>query len=439
MVGPHVGEVGLMGQVGHSPCPEEMSSSPWRYRVGPSLEVSCSPPNVEMDIQEVKGNFSMKNMDFIGDIGTWRTVEDLSKDIEDSLGDMLSQEKEVSDQVEFKVTVEKILFSKAVVDFKIQYNVIDPLGVVPFEMRPVNVSEVLNKDFKYRRGVLFEKYPVDENSLHCSSASTKKVEDTCAVLNCSHKCGYDYGREEFVCSCPENMTLEPDNNSCTPSDLSYTTTTLPTTIQSNTILPNTSIPTTLLDSLLSTLTTETFPESLTTNLPCSDCSTTDSEVTTTQAPLETTTVIETTVEDSHVELSTLSPIIIIDDAELPSLYDENRNQEDDEGVELTGRDHQRNLHLPVYSDDRYQNMTTDNEEDDLGMNMTTLMDLMSSNAFVDEDGARSVMFDCVKAQAGEIESPEWQTVLQCKILDKENGEKIFIIVDKNVLTQSAIP
>ena len=140
-----------------------------------------------------------------------------------------------------------------------------------------------------------------------------------------------------------------------------------------------------------------------------------------------------------MELSTLSPTIIIDDAELPSLYDENRNQEDDEGVELTGRDHQRNLHLPVYSDDRYQNMTTDNEEDDLGMNMTTLMDLMSSNAFVDEEGTRSVMFDCVKAQAGEIERPEWQTVLQCKILDKENGEKIFIIVDKNVLTQSAIP
>ena len=437
MVGPHVGEVGLMGQVGHSPCPEEMSSSPWRYRVGPSWEVNCSPLNLEMDIQEVKGNFSMKNMDFIGDIGTWRKMENLSRDIEDSLGDMLSEEKEVSDHVEFKVTVEKILFSKAVVDFKIQYKAIDPLGVVPFEMSPVNLSEVLNKDFKYRRGVLFEKYPVDENSLHCSSASTKKVEDTCAVLNCSHKCGYDYGREEFVCSCPENMTLEPDNNSCTVSDLSHTTT-LPT-IQSITILPTTTIPTTLLDSLLSTFTTKTFPEK--NNLPCSDCSTTDSEVTTTQELLETTTVIETTREESHVdkELSTLSPSVIVNDAELPSLYDENRNQEDDEGVELTGRDHQRNLHLPVYTDDRYQNMTTDNEEDDIGMNITTLMHLMSSNAFVDEEGARSVMFDCVKAEDGEFESPEWQTVLQCKILDEENGQKIFIIVDKNVLTQSAVP
>ena len=47
--------------------------------------------------------------------------------------------------------------------------------------------------------------------------------------------------------------------------------------------------------------------------------------------------------------------------------------------------------------------------------------------------------DLVDCDNEEIDRSESQTVLRCKILDKETGENIFIVVDKNVVSQSVNP
>ena len=43
------------------------------------------------------------------------------------------------------------------------------------------------------------------------------------------------------------------------------------------------------------------------------------------------------------------------------------------------------------------------------------------------------MFDCVTAYNAEMSISETQTVLQCKMLDKEDGENILIVVEKTIL------
>ena len=401
MIGPHIGEVGVLGHVGDVPCPADISSDSWQYRVGASwlldqsIEMTCSQQHVKMDIQEIKGSFTMKSLEYPEKIG----IANLSDDIEKSLGDMLSGEKEVSDQVEFKVSVENILLGDGEVDFKIQYNMKESFQVVPFEIRPVNVSEVLNQDFKYRRGILFEKFPVDEDSFHCSDSSPVSVVDTCAELDCSHQCGYDYDREEFVCTCPPPFTLDHSNSSCTTDTPS--TTTLPS---------NTDIPTTLPTTL------------------CSDCFLKDGDITTTPAIFVATTETgtepsterEENENDNDKEFSTLIPTTIV-------------NNVDDLDLESG----ETNFLLPVYIEDETRNLT--NYQADLEMDMTAMMELVSSNAIVDEEGVKMLMFDCVKADNEEIDRSESQTVLRCKILDKETGENIFIVVDKNVVSQSVNP
>ena len=44
------------------------------------------------------------------------------------------------------------------------------------------------------------------------------------------------------------------------------------------------------------------------------------------------------------------------------------------------------------------------------------------------------MFDCVTAYNAEMSVSETQAVLQCKMLDKEDGENIFIVVEKTILS-----
>ena len=43
------------------------------------------------------------------------------------------------------------------------------------------------------------------------------------------------------------------------------------------------------------------------------------------------------------------------------------------------------------------------------------------------------MFDCVTAYNAEMSISETQAVLQCKMLDKEDGENILIVVEKTIL------
>ena len=44
------------------------------------------------------------------------------------------------------------------------------------------------------------------------------------------------------------------------------------------------------------------------------------------------------------------------------------------------------------------------------------------------------LFDCVKAKNGSMSLSESQAVLKCKMLDREEGENILIVVEKNILS-----
>ena len=132
----------------------------------------------------------------------------MSKSIENGLMKMLTEEENLEQKMEFQVAVEEIKVDNSEVDFKILYNMKDSFFAVPFELKPVNLSDVLHKDFKLRKGILFEKFPVDTDSFECSGS------DPCAELGCSHKCGYDYSRQENVCTCPAHLQLAGDEKRC---------------------------------------------------------------------------------------------------------------------------------------------------------------------------------------------------------------------------------
>ena len=132
----------------------------------------------------------------------------LSKSIENGLMNMLTEEEGFIQKMDFQVNVEEIKVDNSEVDFKILYNMKNSFLAVPFELKPVNLSDVLHKDFKLRKGILFEKFPVDTDSFECSGS------DPCAELGCSHKCGYDYGRQEYICTCPAHLKMDEDTRRC---------------------------------------------------------------------------------------------------------------------------------------------------------------------------------------------------------------------------------
>ena len=132
----------------------------------------------------------------------------MSKSIENGLMNMLTEEEDLGQKMDFQVAVEEIKVDNSEVDFKIIYNMKNSFLAVPFELKPVNLSDVLHKDFKLRKGILFEQFPVDTDSFECSGS------DPCAELGCSHKCGYDYRRQEYVCTCPAHLQMSGDQRRC---------------------------------------------------------------------------------------------------------------------------------------------------------------------------------------------------------------------------------
>ena len=66
----------------------------------------------------------------------------ISKDIENGLMNLLSSEENVE---ELNVSVEKVRVDSGEVDFKIQFNMNESFLAVPFELKPVTMTNILHK------------------------------------------------------------------------------------------------------------------------------------------------------------------------------------------------------------------------------------------------------------------------------------------------------
>lgn len=224
-IGPHIGELGLLGHLGLDDCPEGLESSSWKYRVGSSwfldqnIKMNCldQQKDMSLEIQEIKGKFTMKTMTLDNKIEDTNSEEfkQLSNKIESGIKNMLDEEENLDETLEIKVSVEEVKVDNGEVDFKILYNMKDSFLAVPFELKPVNMTDILHKDFKLRKGILFEQFPVDSGSFECSSSSST---DPCSILGCSHKCGFDYDQQNYICTCPDHLQLDVSGTTCLGDD-----------------------------------------------------------------------------------------------------------------------------------------------------------------------------------------------------------------------------
>ena len=159
---------------------------------------------------------------------------------------------------------------------------------------------------------------------------------------------------------------------------------------------------------------------------------------------ETTTeaATETTTEEGDRDISTLAPVMtsVEDDREDSTLTpDMGREGLSVLSVETRESSEKTNNSLPVFTSSYSppapapQHNQTENIFDYNGNEMDVTMIVVES-----EMGERvsdmMFMFDCVKAYNAEMSVSETQTVLQCKMFDRENGENVFIVVEKNILS-----
>ena len=116
----------------------------------------------------------------------------LANSIENDLEDMLRQERDLSDQVEeFTVKAQKFRKGSVVCDFKVNYILKKPCNAIPFALKPANITDSMNKNFKFKKGILFR-----------------------ASKGCSHNCEYNYDIEDYICTCPRDLKLAVDGLSC---------------------------------------------------------------------------------------------------------------------------------------------------------------------------------------------------------------------------------
>ena len=90
----------------------------------------------------------------------------------------------------------------------------DAVIAVPFKLRPENVSSTLAQDFQYQNGILFRRFAIPADSFNGTV-----FKDHCSIRGCSHKCNYDYDREDYICTCPKLLVLGDNGRTCqTPND-----------------------------------------------------------------------------------------------------------------------------------------------------------------------------------------------------------------------------
>ena len=142
----------------------------------------------------------------------------LSGDVEKYLRDMLDTEPGFAEQAVFDVRVVSFTPGSVVCNFKVNYVLREAYLAIPFAIKPTNITTAMNKNFKFRKGIIFQKFIIVAGSFKASAPV-----DHCAAKGCSHKCDYDYSVEEYLCTCPPGLELDVDDKTCVDPNRETTT------------------------------------------------------------------------------------------------------------------------------------------------------------------------------------------------------------------------
>ena len=514
-LGPHIGELGILGHLGNVECPQELGSGSWKYRVGATWfldqhinmncvdekEVKDNNTNIDnqsnigaekKDEQVIKGKFTMKTMPMDRRVEDSNSTEfkQMSTVIESGIMNMLTNDEDLGDKVNFEVSVEQVKVDNGEVDFKIVYNMKDSFVAVPFELQPANMSNILHKDFKLRKGILFEQFPVDSGSFECSGS------DPCSQLSCSHKCGYDYNAEKYVCTCPDNMVLDTNGSICLDTNnknVDYATTAQEATTSKTTsncssrsckdIVSVDDEMTTIKNvvELSDDVTTTTYStEDITTEMTTpshhhhhliveaeddhykyhphkqqqsqqsnnkkstqkkkSNKSRSTTLPSTSTRPT-TTTTFEPTSTPTTTSRNVFSSSIATSSSASTTVATEVQAGVNDNSIS--------NFLLPVYLPPHHHHDRTRplinyhgivppssmSSNTAIGAPVTMVSMDVNDNEINDEesDSGKMFMFDCIKAVNNDIEKSVSQEILKCKMTDRGDSDDVFIVVEKSAL------
>jgi len=166
--------------------------------------------------QEINGKFKITSLKWNDKLSDPSSVEyeELSNSIEDSLESMLNNESDLAEQVaEFTVEVQRFTRGSVVCDFKVNYVLKEAYVAIPFAIKPTNITDAMGKNFKFKKGILFQRFLIAADSFKASAPV-----DHCAAKGCSHKCNYDYDLEDYFCTCPRTLTLDIAQRNCISPD-----------------------------------------------------------------------------------------------------------------------------------------------------------------------------------------------------------------------------
>merc|ERR1712088_395357 len=162
--------------------------------------------------QEINGKFKITSLKWDDKLSDPSSIEykELSNSIEDSLVSMLENERDLSEQVEsFTVEVQRFTRGSVVCDFKVNYVLKEAYVAIPFAIKPSNITDAMGKNFKFKKGILFQRFLIAADSFKASAPV-----DHCAAKGCSHKCNYDYSLADYVCTCPPTLVLDIGQRNC---------------------------------------------------------------------------------------------------------------------------------------------------------------------------------------------------------------------------------
>jgi len=186
--------------------------------VSGSVSSACAQPKPaekaepKFNEQEINGKFKITSLKWDDKLNDPSSIEykELSNSIEDSLVSMLENEGDLSEQVEdFTVEVQRFTRGSVVCDFKVNYVLKEAYVAIPFAIKPSNITDAMGKNFKFKKGILFQRFLIAADSFKASAPV-----DHCAAKGCSHKCNYDYGLEDYVCTCPPSLVLDIAQRNC---------------------------------------------------------------------------------------------------------------------------------------------------------------------------------------------------------------------------------